>query len=126
MKSREQGTLYVCLVRWILSNNPEHFELGLQQIAPVVVPAVYKPNEQAASRAEPVLFFPEMPAQKRAPAVVAPPNRLQSNEQFSLRHRRGAGSHARAREDRGIELIEVALRSVDLIDGPRRRRRTAT
>jgi hypothetical protein len=30
VKSREHGTLDVCFVRWIQSNNPEHFELGLQ------------------------------------------------------------------------------------------------
>jgi cyclic-di-GMP-binding protein len=109
VKSREQGTLYVCFVRWIQSNNPEHFELGLQQIAPLVVPAVYKPNEQATIAAEPVLFFPEMPAQKRAPAIVAPPNRLQSNEQFSLRHRRG---RLALRVGRVIEKTP----SVDLIE----------
>jgi hypothetical protein len=109
VKSREQGTLYVCFVRWIQSNNPEHFELGLQQIAPLVVPAVYKPSEQASVAAEPVLFFPEMPAQKRAPAIVTPPNRLQSNEQFSLRHRRG---RLALRVGRVIEKTQ----SVDLIE----------
>jgi hypothetical protein len=110
VKSREQGTLYVCFVRWIQSNNPEHFELGLQQIAPLVVPAVYKTSEQAAVAAEPVLFFPEMPAQKRAPAVVAPPNRLRSNESFSLRHRRGRLELRASRvieKTPSVELIEV-------------------
>jgi hypothetical protein len=99
----------VCFVRWIQSNNPEHFELGLQQIAPLVVPAVYKTTEQATLAAEPVLFFPEMPAQKRAPAIVTPPNRLQSNEQFSLRHRRG---RLALRVGRVIEKTQ----SVDLIE----------
>jgi hypothetical protein len=110
VKSREHGTLYVCFVRWIQSNNPEHFELGLQQIAPLVVPAVYKPHEQAPVAAEPILFFPEMPAQKRAPAIVTPPNRLQSNEQFSLRHRRGRLALRVGRvieKTPSVELIEV-------------------
>jgi hypothetical protein len=74
-----------------------------------VVPAVYKPSEQASVAAEPVLFFPEMPAQKRAPAIVTPPNRLQSNEQFSLRHRRG---QLALRVGRVIEKTQ----SVDLIE----------
>jgi hypothetical protein len=110
VRSREHGTLYVCFVRWIQSNSPEHFELGLQQIAPLVVPAVYKPDEHAPIAAEPVLFFPEMPAQKRAPAIVTPPNRLQSNEQFSLRHRRGRLALRVGRvieKTQSVELIEV-------------------
>lgn len=110
VRSKERGTLYVCFVRWIQSNSPEHFELGLQQIAPLVVPAVYKPSEQAPVAAEPALFFPEMPAQKRAPAIVTPPNRLQSNEQFSLRHRRGRLALRVGRvieKTQSVELIEV-------------------
>jgi hypothetical protein len=110
VKSREHGTLYVCLVRWIQSNNPEHFELGLQQIAPLVVPAVYKRHEQAPVAPEPILVFPEIPAQKRAPAIVTPPNRLQSNEQFSLRHRHGRHTLRVGRvieKTPSVELIEV-------------------
>ncbi|MFO1364666.1 MAG: hypothetical protein U1F45_19780 [Burkholderiales bacterium] len=110
VRSREHGTLFVCFVRWIQSNTPEHFELGLQQIAPLVVPAVYKPSEQAPVAAEPVLYFPEMPAQKRAPAIVTPPNRLQSNDEFSLRHRRGRLALRAGRvieKTQSVELIEV-------------------
>jgi len=110
IKSKEKGSVYVCLARWIQSNNPEHFELGLQQLAPIVVPAVYKRSDLERVAPEPVLFFPEMPAQKRAPAVVAPPNRLRSNEEFSLRHRRGRLSLRASRvieKTPSIELIEV-------------------
>jgi hypothetical protein len=115
LKSKEQGSVFVCLVRWILSNNPEHFEVGLQQLAPVVVPAVYKSSELERVAPEPILFFPEVPAQKRAPAVVAPPNRLRSNEEFSLRHRRGRLSLRASRiieKTPSIELIEVAAQAV--------------
>jgi hypothetical protein len=110
IKGKERGSVYVCLVRWILSNTPEHFELGLQQLAPVVVPAVYKPAHPDRVAPEPILFFPEMPAQKRAPAVVAPPNRLRSNEAFSLRHRRGRLDLQASRvieKTPSVELIEV-------------------
>jgi hypothetical protein len=110
IKGKDRGSVYVCLVRWILSNTPEHFELGLQQLAPVVVPAVYKPAQPDRVAPEPILFFPEMPAQKRAPAVLAPPNRLRSNESFSLRHRRGRLELRASRvieKTPSVELIEV-------------------
>jgi cyclic-di-GMP-binding protein len=110
IKGKDRGAVYVCLVRWILSNTPEHFELGLQQLAPVVVPAVYKPAQPDRAAPEPILFFPEMPAQKRAPAVVVPPNRLRSNEAFSLRHRRGRLELRASRvieKTPSVELIEV-------------------
>lgn len=112
LKSKERGAPFVCLVRWIQSNSPEHFEVGLQQLAPMVVPAVYKSSEVEPVASEPVLFFPEVPAQKRGPAVVAAPNRLQSNQEFSLRHRHGRLSLRANRiieKTPSIELIEVVV-----------------
>jgi len=110
LKGKERGAVYVCLVRWILSNNPEHFELGLQQLAPIVVPAVIKPGELERVAPEPILFFPEVPAQRRPPAVLTPVNRLRSNEEFSLRHRLGRLSLRASRvieKTPSVELIEV-------------------
>jgi hypothetical protein len=112
IRGKERGTPFVCLVRWIQSNNPEHFEIGLQQLAPMVVPAVYKSSELEPTAAEPILFFPEMPAQKRAPAVVTPPNRLQSDQAFSLRHRLGRMNLRASRvieKTPSVELIEVMV-----------------
>ncbi len=114
LKTRERNAIYVCLVRWILSNNPEHYELGLQQLGPIVVPAVYKPSEADRSAPEPILFFPEMPAQRRAPVVAAPPNRVRVNGAFSLRHRLGRLSLCAARvveTTPSIELVEVVAPS---------------
>jgi hypothetical protein len=111
IRTRDRGAIYVCMVRWILSNNPEHFELGLQQLGPVVVPAVYKPEESDRIAPEPVLFFPEMPAQRHPPTIVAPANLLAPPQSFSLRHRRGRMSlrAARVLEKAGsIELLEVS------------------
>jgi hypothetical protein len=111
IRTRDRGAIYVCLVRWILSNNPEHFELGLQQLSPVVVPAVYKSEESDRIAPEPVLFFPEMPAQRHPPTIVAPANRLAPEQTFNLRHRRGRMSlrASRVLEKTGsIELLEVS------------------
>jgi hypothetical protein len=112
LKTKDRAAPFVCLVRWIQSNSPEHFEIGLQQLAPTVVPAVCKANEVEAVAPEPVLFFPQVPAQKRGPAVVAAPNRLQLNQEFSLRHRRGRLSLRANRiieKTPSVELIEVVV-----------------
>lgn len=110
LKAKDRGAPFVCLVRWVQSNSPEHFEIGLQQLAPFVLPAVYKAAEQEPVAAEPVLFLPQVPAQKRAPAVVAPPDRVERERAFSLRHR-GARLSLRAsrviERTQSVELIEV-------------------
>jgi hypothetical protein len=109
---RPQGrnTLFVCLVRWIQSNNPEHLEAGVQQLAPVAVPAVYKLSEEDRGAPEPVLFFPQMPTQRKAPAIAMPPDQLRGDQPFSLRHLRGRLNLRPGRlieKTSAIELIEV-------------------
>ena len=111
LRTRERGTIFVCVVRWILSNNPEHFEVGLQQLGPMVVPAVYKPDDSDRVAAEPVLFFPEMPAQQQPSTIVVPANRLLPQQSFSLRHRSGRLTLRAGRvleKTASIELLEVA------------------
>jgi hypothetical protein len=110
IRTRDRGAIYVCLVRWILSNSPEHFELGLQQLGPMVVPAVYKHEESDRIAPEPVLFFPEMPKQGHPPTILAPANRLAPNQGFNLRHRRGRIALRAARvleKTPSLELLEV-------------------
>jgi hypothetical protein len=111
VRARDRGAIHVCLVRWILSNSPEHFELGLQQLGAAVVPAVYKPDGSERGAPEPVLFFPAMPTQAHPPTLVAPANRLEPARSFALRHRRGRVSLRAARvleRTASIELFEVA------------------
>lgn len=110
LKPRGRGAIFVCLVRWIQSNNPEHLEVGVQQLAPVAVPAVYKLSEADRSAPEPVLFFPQLPTQRKAPAIAVPPDRLRGNQPFSLRHRRGRVDLRPGRiieKTSSMELIEV-------------------
>lgn len=109
LRPKDRGTPFVCLVRWVQSNGPEHFEIGLQQLAPTVLPAVYRAGERAAVAAEPVLFLPQMPAQKRASAIVAPPDRVDRDRPFSLRH---GGARLSLRASRVIERTQ----SVELIE----------
>jgi hypothetical protein len=108
IKPKEDGAPLVCLVRWITSNNRDHFELGLQQLGPFAVPALYSTASQKGG--EPVLFFPRLPASRRSAVVLMPTNRHKSDEPFSLRHRRGLLS-LRARRvlqrTTSVDLIEV-------------------
>lgn len=62
----------VCIVRWAVSENPEHFELGLQIIAPRAVPAFLAlPPADNDRRQLPVLILPEIPPLREAPLLVA-------------------------------------------------------
>lgn len=110
IKPSGRGAIFVCLVRWIQSNNPEHLEVGVQQLAPVAVPAVYKISEADRGAPEPVLFFPQLPTQRKAPAIAVPPDQLRGGRPFSLRHRRGRLNLRPGRiieKTSSIELIEV-------------------
>ena len=110
IKPRGRSTMFACLVRWIQSNNPEHLEVGVQQLAPIAVPAVYKLSEEDRSAPEPVLFFPQMPTQRKAPAIAVSPDQLRGDRPFSLRHRRGRLSLRPGRlieKTSSVEIIEV-------------------
>lgn len=111
IKPRDRGATYVCVVRWMQSNNPEHLEIGLQQLAPVAVPAVYKSSDTDRAAPEPILFFPQLPAQHKAAAIAAPPDCLRSNDPFSMRHRHGRLTLRAGRvieKTPTVELIEVS------------------
>ncbi len=110
VKPKEGSAAFVCLVRWVQSNGPEHFEIGLQQLAPFVLPAVYRAGERKPVAAEPVLFLPQVPAQKRASAIVAPPDRVDRERPFTLRHggaRLSLQAHRVIERTQSVELIEV-------------------
>jgi len=110
LKPRGRGAIFVCLVRWIQSDNPEHLEVGVQQLAPIAVPAVYRLSETDRGAPEPALFFPQMPTQRKAPAIAVSPDQLRGDNPFSLRHRRGRLDLRPGRiieKTSSIELIEV-------------------
>jgi hypothetical protein len=52
----------ICMVRWALSENPEHLELGLQILAPRAVPAILaQASDDAGTEHLRVLILPEIP-----------------------------------------------------------------
>jgi hypothetical protein len=52
----------ICMVRWAVSENPEHLELGLQILAPRAVPAVVaQASDSKGTEHLRVLILPEIP-----------------------------------------------------------------
>lgn len=63
IRSESENGWQVCLVRWALSENPEHLEMGLQILSPEAIPAIITlPAEQDISERLPVLLLPAIPA----------------------------------------------------------------
>ncbi|MGB8435713.1 MAG: hypothetical protein WCE38_15770 [Burkholderiales bacterium] len=73
LRTRDSQTCHVCVVRWVLSDNPEHLELGLEELAPTARPVTLRttgmPQPQVS---QPVLLLPEVPSLNQAPAILAP------------------------------------------------------
>lgn len=69
-----------CIVRWALSENREHLELGLQILSTQTIPAfLVFPAEKEESRRLPVLILPEIPALRTNELLVTPPGALSEN-----------------------------------------------
>lgn len=67
----------ICIVRWALSDNPEHIEVGLQVLAPRAIPAVlalpHAPHNGGKTSA---LLLPQLPPLRHQQALVVPTGRI--------------------------------------------------
>ncbi len=71
IRSESENGWQICLVRWALSENPEHLEMGLQILAPNAVPAIVTlPVEHDISERLPVLLLPKIPALRPTETLV--------------------------------------------------------
>lgn len=69
----EDADWYICMVRWALSENPEHIEAGLQIVAPRAVPAILAlPRGPGRPTRLSALLLPKTPPLRPAPALVVP------------------------------------------------------
>ncbi|MDR2625129.1 MAG: hypothetical protein LBC37_02220 [Zoogloeaceae bacterium] len=68
----------VCLVRWALSENPEHIEIGLQIVALDAIPVTLVDNESRFVHT-PLLLLPEYPSLRSASALIAPAGAITDN-----------------------------------------------
>lgn len=66
----------VCLIRWAISENPEHIEIGLQLIASGAVSAELARPEAESSSHVAALLLPRMPPLRSTQSLVVPPGVL--------------------------------------------------
>ena len=72
LRARETPGCHICVVRWVLSDNPEHLELGLEEIAPTARPAKVRRVRDSAGTMVPALLLPEVPNHNQAASILAP------------------------------------------------------
>ena len=62
IRSETETDWHICMVRWAVSDNPEHLEMGLQILAPSALPGILtQPSEVGHSERLPVLLLPKIP-----------------------------------------------------------------
>lgn len=70
---------HVCIIRWAISENPEHIELGLELLAPQAIAAeIAQPFELAAGKIA-VLILPKTPPLRMRESLVVPPGALKED-----------------------------------------------
>jgi len=85
LRTRDSQTCHVCVVRWVLSDNPEHLELGLEELAPTARPISLRTTGMPRPQeSQPVLLLPEVPSLNQAPAILAPLFPLDSTCELNL------------------------------------------
>lgn len=78
----EDADWYICMVRWALSENPEHVEIGLQIIAPRAVPAILAlPRGHGHPSRLTALLLPRTPPLRPMPALVVPSGAVHDQSQ---------------------------------------------
>jgi cyclic-di-GMP-binding protein len=67
----------ICIVRWALSENPEHVELGLQILAPNAIPALLSiPSHTTQEAPISALLLPEIPHVRPQQTLIVPAGTL--------------------------------------------------
>jgi hypothetical protein len=80
-KGGETARWLIGLVRWALSENPEHIEIGLQILAPHATPATLAQPDAATGKVETAaLILPELPPLRPQPVLVVPSGRISGLE----------------------------------------------
>jgi hypothetical protein len=111
---------HVGIVRWAISENPEHIELGMQQLAAGAIAAqIIRPVELEAGKLA-ALILPEMPPLRSGQALVAPTGQLgeQDNRLIVLVERENVEIHevrptALTEQTSSIEVFSVEPQESD-------------
>lgn len=70
---------HVCIIRWAISENPEHVELGLELLAPRAIAAEIAHPYELASGSIAALILPETPPLRMTESLVVPTGVLKEN-----------------------------------------------
>lgn len=74
----------VCIIRWAISENPEHIELGLQILAPTAYPAILASPENDAEQTQAILLPGIPPLRPHEALVVHTGVFPEQSEKFTL------------------------------------------
>lgn len=81
LRAEDATRWMICLVRWALSENPEHIEIGLQLLAPEATPALLAIPGDPENRAQTsALILPELPPLRNEPVLVVPSGTVNNPE----------------------------------------------
>lgn len=89
IRGNGRSKFHVCIVRWIVSNGPEHMEIGLEQLAPLAISAWYHSPEGERGTTESVLYLPSIPGPGKSALVIAPAGRIDLARTVELLHAQG-------------------------------------
>lgn len=70
---------HVCIIRWAISENPEHVELGLELLAPGAIAAEIAHPIELVSGSVAALILPEAPPLRLTESLVLPTGTLKEN-----------------------------------------------
>ncbi|MCX7892397.1 MAG: hypothetical protein N2544_08550 [Burkholderiales bacterium] len=110
VRSRERGRHYLCMVRRVVSNNPDHLEIGLQQLAPRVHAAVATLEPGGRGEALKVLFCPALPARNQPAMLVVADGARRSRRELYLKRAQGLAPvrvQRVAERTTAVELLEI-------------------
>lgn len=80
-ETRTQTDWQICLVRWALSEHPEHIELGLQVLAARGTPAKLIPPDGRGGAPIAVILLPELPPLRPFQSLITPAGTIAASSQ---------------------------------------------
>lgn len=83
---REEASIederYICIIRWALSDNPKHVEIGLQVLAPHATPVILAlPQDRQQTGRINALLLPQLPPLRLQQALVVPSGAINDRSQ---------------------------------------------
>lgn len=110
IRSGLRSKVHACVVRWLHTQGPQHIEVGLQQLASIVVPALYRHSEDTQRKPERVLLLPAVTRRQQAALVAPLSHSMHIDRVMDVEYARGRLRLCATRvieSSNSIQLIEV-------------------